>query len=85
MGIKQWEANLKIPFDKETCIFSKEGELIFSACSRVVVGSRGPYVEALLHSVVLDNLFIPKDCRYRIHSSLVYYLEFRTKVSGIMV
>jgi hypothetical protein len=74
--------------DRGMKIFSG-GEEIFANYSRVVIGDRGPYIEADLQDVILDNLFIPEKEKYRVENkwwwNRVYYLEFRTKHSGAMV
>lgn len=56
--------------------YTKTGLLIATGYDRLVIGKRGPYVE--FSDVVLDNIHIPNEQKYRLDSLVVYYDEYRT-------
>lgn len=59
-------------------LFTATKTKVCNSYSRVVYGSRGPYVEFDRDCIIHENLFIPKKQLYRLMDLRVYYVEFRT-------
>ena len=43
-----------------------------------MIGGRGPYIEFDESQVIDDNIKIPRDQKWRLHSDKAYYIEFRS-------
>jgi hypothetical protein len=57
---------------------TSSGTLVATGFVRVVLGSRGPYVEFDDLQLVLSNLAVPESQKHRLGSSAFYYDEWRT-------
>ena len=58
--------------------YSNVGTKLASSYKRIVIGGRGPYVEFLKDQIVWENFYIPNSELFRINSSSVYYIEYRS-------
>lgn len=76
---QKYEDRLKLPLDGKTIKLSTEnGLLLADGYNRIVIGSRGPYVEFHKHQITKENIIIPKNQRWRIKHDSVYYNEYRS-------
>lgn len=64
--------SIRIPLTTST------GLLIAHTYSRIVIGSRGPYMEFTLPMLAKDTFVIPEDQRWRLEDPRAYYVEYRT-------
>jgi len=60
-------------------ITTETGLLIATGCNRIVIGKRGPYVEFLKKHIIFDNIIVPKNEEWRLHSKCCFYNEYRSK------
>jgi hypothetical protein len=60
-------------------LYTKGWVLITSGYTRIVSSNRGSYYEFDKTQIKMENLVIPDDELWRIHSQNAYYVEFRTK------
>lgn len=68
------------------CILkTKNGLQIATGYTRVVIGQRGPYVEFSKNQLVIDNMHIPEDQKYRLNHGATYYNEWRTNEDWVKI
>ncbi|GAH10872.1 unnamed protein product [marine sediment metagenome] len=58
--------------------YSKEGLLLATGYTRVVIGGRGPYIEFDSSHVVREAIHVPKHALHKLQSTLTYYHEYRS-------
>jgi hypothetical protein len=58
---------------------TKSGLPICDGFTRLVIGSRGAYLEFEKSHFLPENLYMPHDQKWRIKHEKCYYLEYRTK------
>ena len=87
MTKQSYPERLTIPLTGGVCEFrTLSGCLIAKSYQRIVIGDRGPYVEFSDSDLILSELYIPEDQRYRLGNDKVFYDEWRTKdVSNVKV
>ena len=78
-----YEERLKIPLEgnDETRFETSTGLHIATGYTRIVIGERGPYIEFNPKQIILANLHIPENEKYRLKEpmrSRIYYFEWRT-------
>lgn len=84
--IMSYEERLKVPLVKTILdLYTKSGSHIAIGYERIVIGGRGPYVEFSEEQLVLDELFIPEDQRWRLQHEIGYYYEYRTRIDNVKV
>lgn len=75
---------LRIPLhgNERTEFVTKKGLLIAKGYVRVIDGGRGPYIEFRRDQIQFDNLYVPKECRWRFAEDEIgknaYYFEYRS-------
>lgn len=80
------DSRLKLEGDQSTAFFSESGLLLAKGYRKVVIGKRGAYVEFDGKNIVLENLHIPGEERWRVRSDTAYYIEYRSNCkSNVMV
>lgn len=66
--------------------YSKDGLLLATGYTRVVIGKRGPYVEFNKNHIEWGNFLMPESEVYRMTNGVSFYLEYRSKdVSNVML
>jgi len=75
--------DLQIPLEGgKHKLYSASGLLLLNGYTRVVIGKRGPYVEARPGQVEQTKISIPKNQRWRVEDqewrNKVYYAEYRS-------
>ena len=78
-----YEERLKIPLEgnDETRFETSTGLRVATGYTRIVIGERGPYIEFNPKQIILANLHIPENEKYRLKEpmrSRIYYFEWRT-------
>lgn len=78
--MKSIEDRLQIPLipinNKQYQFFTASQLLILNGYIRIVVGKRGPYVEATVSQI--SNIHIPFSEIWRTNSTNAYYIEYRS-------
>lgn len=85
---EDYKERLSIPVvgNDYTEFYDKDGQLVATGYTRIVIGERGPYVEFMdKHMFNNDLYYIPESEEWRLNSSAAYYWEFRTKGSEIKI
>lgn len=81
-----YEERLRVPLIRTTLdLYTKSGSHIAVGYERIVVGGRGPYIEFDEGQLILDELFVPEDQRWRFQHGMSYYYEYRTKTDNVKV
>ena len=78
-----YEERLKIPLEgnDETRFETSTGLRVATGYTRIVIGERGPYIEFNPKQIILANLHIPENEKYRLKEPMrprIYYFEWRT-------
>lgn len=56
-----------------------KGDIIAEGYLRVVIGGRGAYIEFHPDQIKGDNIYLPKEARWRLHNQKVFFEEWRSK------
>lgn len=64
--------------DEAPVITTIAGVPIARAYTRIVHGKRGDYVEFSDDQMIKENMAVPKDQEWRLHTDKRYYIEYRT-------
>lgn len=67
------------------CLYSKSGVVIALGFERKVYGERGTYYEISSKDILKEKLHIPEDKKWKLNSSNVWYIEYRTIMDNIKV
>lgn len=79
--MQDYTKRLILPLEQKvkTSFFTeKSRELVATRYTRVVIGSRGPYIEFNTDSINMSNFHVPPDQLWRFTSSTAYYIEYRS-------
>lgn len=58
---------------------TKSGLIVANGYDRIVIGKRGPYIEFSDRHIVMENIYVPFDQKYRLGNDKYFYDEWRTK------
>lgn len=84
--VTNYEERLKVTTRKNTIDLYTESKLkVATGYERIVIGKRGPYVEFSSPHILVKNLYIPDDQRYRVDSQTTYYIEYKTVQDNVKV
>jgi len=80
---KNYEDRLRIPLkgNDNTLFETSTGLEVATGYTRVVIGGRGPYIEFSPEQIMLVNLHIPEDKRFKLRPywrGKVHYVEWRS-------
>jgi len=59
-------------------IYTKKGLKIADGYIRIIYGDRGDYIEVNSRQIILGNLHIPEDKKWKESNYKVYYIEYRS-------
>lgn len=76
--VKYHNMSISLDGNKNTVFTTETGLVVAKGYARVVIGSRGPYVEFDDDHVVKKNCDIPDDQLWRLKHKYAYYVEYRT-------
>jgi hypothetical protein len=77
-----YEKRLKIPHSKRNdslTLKTENGLILATGYNRIVIGSRGPYVEFHPEHIVCANIVVPTNQSWRLKHDNVYYNEYRSR------
>lgn len=76
-----YEKRLRINIEGNniTEFYSSSHSLLVTGYKRIVLGSRGPYIESTTEQINFDNFYIPNNELWRVHNEVCYYVESRSR------